>query len=87
MINNLKRLQKLLIKSYEQFNFFSYGNLRAVFPGKKGSKNLLPGKAYQPLRNLVHFPKKCNQKTMISASETQKTHKVQKCPQKASRSF
>ena len=78
MINNLKRLQKLLIKSYEQFNFFSYGNLRAVFAAEKGSKNLLPGKAYQPLRNLVNFPKKCNQETMISVAKTRKIHKVQK---------
>ena len=78
MINNLKCLQVPLIKSYEQFYFFSYGNLRAIFAAKKGSGNLLPGKAYQPLRNLVTFPKKCNQETMILDAKTQKIRKVQK---------
>ena len=53
--------------------FFSYGNLRAVFAAKRGSGNLLPGKAYQPLRNLVTFPKKCNQETMILDAKTQNT--------------
>ena len=78
MINNLKRLQEPLIKSYEQFNFISYGNLRAVFAAEKGSNNLLPKKAYQPLRNLATFPKKCNQETMILVAKTQNIYKVQK---------
>ena len=44
-------------------------------------------KAYEPLINIMTFSKKCNQKSMISASETQITHKIQKCPQKSSRSL
>ena len=77
-----KRLYETLIKSYEQFNVFSksrkFGNLRAVSPQEKGSENVLPRKAYQPLRNLVTFPKKCNQETMILDAKTQKIRKVQK---------
>ena len=69
-----KRLYEPLIKSYEQFNVFSksrkFGNLRAVSPWEKGSENVLPRKASQPLRNLVTFPKKIIQKTMILASKT-----------------
>ena len=47
-----------------------FGNLRAVSPREKDSENLLPGKASQPLRNLVNFPKNCNQKPLISAPKT-----------------
>ena len=87
MMNILKRLQKPLIKSYEQFNFSSYGNLRAVFAAEKGSKNFLPEKASQPLRNFATFPKKCNQETMILVAKTQNIYKAQKRSQKASRSL
>ena len=63
------------------------GNLRAVYHWENGFEKLLPRKACQPLRNIMTFPKKYNQKSMISAAKTQNTHKVQKCPQKASRSL
>ena len=53
----------------------------------KGLRKFMTGKACEPLRNIMTFSKKCNQKSMISASETQNTYKVQKCPQKASGSL
>ena len=62
-----------------------FRNLRAVSLQEQGSENLIPGKASQSIRNLVTFPKKCNQKRMISAQKTLKIHKVQKFPQKSSR--
>ena len=64
-----------------------FGNLRAVSHLENGFENLLPGKASQPFRNITFFPKKSNQKSMISAAKTQKPQEVQNCPQKASRSL
>ena len=60
---------------------------KSGIPLEKFSENLLPGKASGPLRNIRSFPKKCNQKSIISVSKTWKIHKVQKCPQKVSRSL
>ena len=54
------------------------GNLRTVYFRENGFENLLPRKAPQPHRNLMTFPKKYNQKSMILAAKTQKTHEVQK---------
>ena len=63
------------------------GNLRVVYLPENGLENLLPGKASRPLRNIRTFPKKCNQKTMISVAKTRNTKEAQKYTQKASRSL
>ena len=44
-------------------------------------------KACELLRKIMTFSKKCNQKSIISPTKTQNTHKVRKFPQKASRSL
>ena len=54
------------------------GNLRAVYLWENDFENLLRRKASQPLRNIRTFPKKYNQKSMISAAKTQKPQEVQK---------
>ena len=43
---------------------------KSGIPFEKVSENLLPGKASRPLRNIRTFPKKCNQKSIISVSKT-----------------
>ena len=90
MINILKRLKEPLIKKYEQFNFYQkweIRNFKSGFPLVKGAENLLQGKASQPYRNIRTFPKESNQKSMILLTKTRKIRKVQKSPQKASRSL
>ena len=81
--NILKRLKELLIKRYGQFNLSQKSEIlkfKSGIPSRKDSKNLLSEKACQPPRNIMTFPKKCNQKLMISVAKTQKQRKAQKYP-------
>ena len=73
MINNLKCVFELLIKSYEQFNFSQKSEIWNFESGIRRGKMLLKfitGKASRPLRNISIFLKKNDQKSMISGSET-----------------
>ena len=54
---------------------------------EKGLQKFMTGKACEPLRKMITFSKKCNQKSMISSAKTQNTHKLQKCSQTTSRSL
>ena len=90
MIDNLKCVFEPLIKSYEQFNFSQNSEIRRFkrgIPREKRLRKFITRKASQSLKNISIFQKKCNQKSMISASKTKNTHSVQKCPQNVSRSF
>ena len=61
-------------------------NLRSISHEERCS-DVFNGKSVLALRNLMIFPKKCNQKTMISVPKTLKILKVQIFSQKASRSL